>query len=564
MALAQVLVIPAAFNPLMAGQAGMTKCVDWRGVSAIRLQVAPASSGTNPKCRSCCWRLRASAAENGESLRGIAARLGGMQVEQSSKSLDPAICEQARLTRDSRFDGLFFTAVKTTGIYCRPVCPAPTPKPRNITYYPSAAAAAAAGFRPCLRCRPEAAPGSPLHHSSSALVAAALGYIEQGMLDESPVAELAARIGVGERHLRRLFDQELGASPGEVASTRRLLFAKQLLMESSLAITDIAGAAGYASLRRFNAAFLEAYAKPPRELRRGHSSASADGAIELRLPWRPPYDFAALLAFYQRRAIRGVETVDDGHYRRTLVIDGEAGWIDVSAIANDAALRLRVHNVRPARLGVLVARVRRMFDVDADPAAIMKALRRDKRLRVLARRWPGQRLPGAWDAHELAVRAVLGQQISVAAAHTFASRIVERFGTRHEASDLAGLGALFPTPAVLADAPLETIGLTRARAATIRGLSQVCADGTLDFSSYQPLDAFVQRLCELPGIGAWTAQYIAMRAQSRPDAFPAGDLVLRKLAGNGVAISERAMESIAEAWQPWRAYAVMLLWRSAN
>ncbi|MGB0133132.1 AlkA N-terminal domain-containing protein [Dokdonella sp.] len=487
-----------------------------------------------------------------------------MQVQPTSKTLDTAVCEQARLTRDTRFDGLFFTAVKTTGIYCRPVCPAPQPKPRNITYYPSAAAAAAAGFRPCLRCRPEAAPGSPLHHSSSALVTAALGLIEQGMLDASPVAELAMRIGVGERHLRRLFDQEVGASPNDVASTRRLLFAKQLLMESSLPITDIAGAAGYASLRRFNAAFLDAYAKPPREIRRGRGGTSADGAIELRLPWRPPYDFPAMLAFYERRAIRGVERVDNGSYRRTVLIDGEPGWMEVSAIEDQPALRLRVHDVRPARLGTLVARVRRMFDVDADPAAIMKVLQRDKRLRPLARRWPGQRLPGAWDAHELAVRAVLGQQISVAAAHTLASRLVERYGLAHEPSNGAGLGALFPAPTILAEAPLESIGLTRARAATIRGLSRACAEGTVDFSSVQSLDAFVSRLCELPGIGAWTAQYIAMRAQSRPDAFPAGDLVLRKLAGDGVAITERAMASIAEAWRPWRAYAVMLLWRSAN
>ena len=506
----------------------------------------------------------ANAAGYGESALGFAVRLRSMQVQSSSQLLDPAICEQARLTRDSRFDGLFFTAVKTTGIYCRPVCPAPTPKPRNIVYYPSAAAAAAAGFRPCLRCRPEAAPGSPLHHSSSALVSAALGLIEQGMLDEHPVADLASRIGVGERHLRRLFDQEVGASPIDVASTRRLLFAKQLLMESSLPITDIAGAAGYSSLRRFNAAFLDAYAKPPREIRRGRCASTAVGAIELQLPWRPPYDFNALLAFYARRAIRGVEFVDAGSYRRTLVIDGEPGWIEVSAIEDELALRLRVHDVRPARLGTLVARVRRMFDVDANPAAIMQAFRRDKLLRPLVRRWPGQRLPGAWDAYELAVRAVLGQQISVAAAHTLASRIVERFGIPHESSAVAGLGALFPTPDLLADAPLESTGLTRARAATIRGLSRACADGSLDLSSFQSLEEFVKRLSELPGIGAWTAQYIAMRAQSRPDAFPAGDLVLRKLAGDGVAITERAMESIAEAWRPWRAYAVMLLWRSAN
>jgi AraC family transcriptional regulator, regulatory protein of adaptative response / DNA-3-methyladenine glycosylase II len=487
-----------------------------------------------------------------------------MQNDHSRTTLDPAICEQARLTRDVRFDGLFFTAVKTTGIYCRPVCPAPTPKPSNITYYPSAAAAAAAGFRPCLRCRPEAAPGSPLHRASSDLVGGALRLIEQGALDGGTVSDLAARAGVSERHLRRLFDQELGASPLDVAATRRLLFAKQLLSETNLPITSIAGAAGYASLRRFNAAFVDAYAKPPRDFRRGRNRAQADAAVELRLPYRTPYDFESLLAFYARRAIPGVEAVERGEYRRSFMVDGQPAWFGVSAIAGDSALRLRINEIRPVRLGHVVSRVRRMFDVDADPKAIMQTLTRDRRLRPLVRRWPGQRLPGAWDGFELGVRAVLGQQISVAAARTLASRIVVRFGTPFAASTDAALGALFPEPASLAEAELESIGLTRARAATIRGFAQACMDGHIDFSAQQTLDEIVARLCHLPGIGAWTAHYIAMRTQSHPDAFPAGDLVLRKMAGDGVPISERNMESIAEAWRPWRAYAVMLLWRSAS
>jgi AraC family transcriptional regulator, regulatory protein of adaptative response / DNA-3-methyladenine glycosylase II len=487
-----------------------------------------------------------------------------MQTDQSRASLDPAICEQARLTRDVRFDGLFFTAVKTTGIYCRPVCPAPTPKASNITYYPSAAAAAAAGFRPCLRCRPEAAPGSPLHRASSDLVSGALRLIEQGALDGSTVADLATRAGVSERHLRRLFEQELGASPLDVASTRRLLFAKQLLSETSLPITAIAGAAGYASLRRFNAAFVDAYAKPPRDFRRGRTGTPADAAIELRLPYRAPYDFEALLAFYARRAIPGVEAIEQGEYRRSFVIAGEPGWISVSKIPGVPALRLHVHEVRPVQLGHVVSRVRRMFDVDADPQAIMRTLTRDKRLRPLIKRWPGQRLPGAWDGFELGVRAVLGQQISVAAARTLASRIVEQFGTPYPASADAGLGALFPEPATLVEAELEAIGLTRARAATIRGFAAACMNGDIDFSAQQTLEQTVARLCRLPGIGAWTAHYMAMRTQSHPDAFPAGDLVLRKIAGDGTPITERSMESIAEAWRPWRAYAVMLLWRSAS
>ena len=487
-----------------------------------------------------------------------------MHTETIQATLDPAICEQARLTRDARFDGLFFTAVKTTGIYCRPVCPAPTPKPSNITYYRSAAAAAAAGYRPCLRCRPEAAPGSPLHRAGSDLVGAALRLIEQGALDGKSVVDLARRIGVGERHLRRLFDQELGASPLDVAATRRLLFAKQLLGETGLPITTIAAAAGYASLRRFNAAFVDAYAKPPREFRRGRERVHGDSAIELRLPFRPPFDFLGLLTFYARRGIPGVEAIDERGYQRSVILDSEPGWFSVSLIRGDTALRLRVHGVRAIHLGHVVNRVRRMFDVDADPAAIRQTLGQDQRLRPLLKRWPGQRLPGAWDGFELGVRAVLGQQISVAAARTLAARIVELYGTPHPASAAAGLGALFPPAYALVDAPLESIGLTRARSATIRGLAQACVDGRIDFSAQQTLDESVARLRTLPGIGAWTAHYIAMRAHSHPDAFPAGDLVLRKIVGAGTPISERAMESVAEPWRPWRAYAVMLLWRSAG
>ena len=488
-----------------------------------------------------------------------------MNPATPSAPFDRAICEQARLTRDARFDGLFFTAVKSTGIYCRPVCPAPTPLARNVVYYASAAAAAAAGFRPCLRCRPEAAPGSPLHRARSELVAGALRLIEQGALDTSSLGMLSARVGVGERHLRRLFAEELGASPLDVASTRRLLFAKQLLTETALPITDIAGTAGYASLRRFNAAFVGSYGKPPREFRRSRPArAEHDDGIILRLPYRPPYDFAAMAAFLARRAIPGVEKADATSYRRSIVIDGEPGSFSVSAIDGDDALALCVHGVRTSALGALAARVRRMFDVDADPRAIHGVLRRDALLKPLVRRWPGQRLPGAWDGFELAVRAILGQQVSVAAARTLAVRIVDRYGTPFADGTGSGIGTLFPTPAALIDAELESVGLPRSRAATIRGLARACTDGTIAFGVEQNVRDFVERLCVLPGIGAWTAHYVAMRALSQPDAFPAGDLVLRKIAGAGTPINERAMDAMAEAWRPWRAYAVMLLWRSAG
>ena len=484
------------------------------------------------------------------------------QLASPSLSLDRRALDRARATRDPRFDGLFFIAVTSTGIYCRPVCPAPAPKSQNIRYYMSAAAAAAAGFRPCLRCRPEAAPGSPLHRARSELVAAALRMIEQGALDETSLPELARRIGVGERHLRRLFAEELGASPLDVAATRRLLFAKKLLTETALPITAIAPAAGYASLRRFNAAFLATYGKPPREIRRGHESTATRDELVLRLPFRRPYDFAHLSAFLERRVIPGVEIVDASGYRRSFIAEGTPGWLAVSPIANDSALALRVHHAKPSALSGIVARVRRMFDVDADPLAINTHLRRSPLLKPLVRRWPGQRLPNAWDGFELAVRAILGQQVSVAAARTLAARIAARHGTPFPEGAAVGLHNLFPSPELLVDAPLEEIGVMRARADAIRTLARAVVDGSVHFRTEQTLAAFEESLVALPGIGPWTAHYVAMRALGQPDAFPAADLILRRAAGEGVTLGTRATEAMSEAWRPWRSYAVMLLWRS--
>lgn len=481
-------------------------------------------------------------------------------------TLDLRICERARRARDPRFDGLFFIAVTSTRIFCRTVCPVPAPKAQNVRYYDSAAAAAAAGFRPCLRCRPEAAPGSPLHRAKSDLVAGALRLIEQGALDAGSLPALAARVGVGERHLRRVFAQELGASPLEVAAMRRLLFAKQLLGETQLPMTAVAEAAGYASLRRFNAAFLATYGRAPREIRRGRAAADADaapGTLALRLPYRAPYDFEHLLAFYARRTIPGVEVVDAEGYRRSVVIDGVPGWFSVSRSPGEDALALRVQHPASSALGAIAARARRMFDVDADPRALAAAFRRSELMKPMIRRWPGQRLPGAWDGFELAVRAVLGQQVSVAAARTLASRVASTWGRPFEAGAAAGVGVLFPDPQALADAPLETCGITRARAATIRGLAQALLDGRIAFRAEQPLDAFERDLVALPGIGAWTAQYIAMRALAQPDAFPAADLILRRAAGQGRTLSTRELETLAAEWRPWRSYAVMLLWRSS-
>ncbi|GAP65219.1 3-methyladenine DNA glycosylase/8-oxoguanine DNAglycosylase [Mizugakiibacter sediminis] len=478
--------------------------------------------------------------------------------------LDAKLCEQARLTRDPRFDGLFFVAVTSTRIFCRPVCPAPSPKPRHVVYYPSAAAAAAAGFRPCLRCRPELAPGASAWRGGDALVASALRLIEDGLLDEAPVAALAARVGVGERHLRRLFAEQLGAGPLAVAATRRLLAAKKLLHETRLPVGAVAHAAGYASLRRFNAAFRDAYGIAPRELRRGRALPADAGELRLRLPYRPPYDFAGLQAFFARRAIPGVEAVDETAYRRVFMHGGVPGWFEVSALADAPALLLRVRHPQPAALLAVATRVRRMFDLDADAGAIAAHLGRSATLRPLLRRHAGVRVPGCWDGFEVAVRAVLGQQVSVAAARTLASRLVERYGTRLDADAAQGLHALFPSPAVLADADPTAIGVTRARAETIRRLARAVASGEVDFRAEQGLPAFVEAWSALPGIGAWTAHYVALRALGHPDAFPAADLVLRKVAGGGAPLATRALQALAEDWRPWRAYATMLLWRGAG
>jgi AraC family transcriptional regulator of adaptative response / DNA-3-methyladenine glycosylase II len=487
-------------------------------------------------------------------------------MSELSHSLpDPHICEQARLSRDARFDGLFFTAVSSTGIYCRPVCPAPTPKRENVRYYANAAAAEAAGFRPCLRCRPELAPGNDQWQRGDHVVARALKLIEAGMLAEQSLDELAARVGIGARQLRRLFVDRVGAPPISVHTTRRLLFAKQLLTETALPVTEVALASGFRSLRRFNAAFAQANRITPRELRR-HPRAAAGAALLLRLGYRPPYDFPALLAFLRTRALPGVELVDEHSYARVFGPADAPGWLRVSAWPNDEhALKLELHCPQPTQLLSVVTKLRRMFDLDANPQAIADTFRCDAILGPLITRRPGLRLPGGWDGFEIAVRAILGQQISVAAARTLATRIVQRWGEPLPLSPMTGLERLFPTPAALAQADLREIGLTTTRATTVCGMAQALLDGQVDFRAEQSLDEFVARWIALPGIGEWTAHYIAMRALSDPDAFPAADLILRRKATNdAAALSTKALTQRADAWRPWRAYAVIHLWRSAS
>lgn len=488
-----------------------------------------------------------------------------MSETHASALPDDRVCEQARLSRDARFDGLFFTAVTSTRIYCRPVCPAPAPKPANVRYYASAAAAEAAGFRPCLRCRPELAPGNTAWRHGEQLVSRALKLIDGGALAEHSLEQLATRVGVSSRQLRRLFVEHLGAPPIDVHTTRRLLFAKQLLTDTALPVTEVALASGFASLRRFNAAFAQANRMPPRELRRQPRAPLGEGLI-LRLGYRPPYDFDALLAFLRTRALPGVELVDEHAYARVFGSADTPGWLRLRRWhAGEHALRLELHGATPPQLLPLVTTLRRMFDLDAEPQAIAATLGAGGVLKPLLRKRPGLRLPGGWDGFEIAVRAVLGQQVSVAAARTLATRIVQRWGAPLNAAPMAGLERLFPTPAQLADADLREIGVTTARAATIRGIAQALLDGRADFRAEQSMDEFVARWVALPGIGEWTAHYMAMRALSHPDAFPAADLILRRVAaGDGSELSTKALTALAESWRPWRAYAVMHLWRHAS
>lgn len=463
----------------------------------------------------------------------------------------------ARLARDPRFDGRFFVGVLSTGIYCRPICPARTPLERNVRYFPSAAAAAEAGLRPCLRCRPEVAPGSPAWNGTSAAVKRACRLIDELAADGLDVESLAARLGIGSRHLRRLFLAEVGASPRAVIQTKRLHFAKQLVDGTTLPLATVAFASGFGSIRRFNAAFRNAWGMAPSAFRRPSSGAhAAPAAFTFRLGYRPPYDWDAMLGFLARRAIPGVEAVLDGHYRRTIASAGRAGSIDATCDRDGHAIVLEVAHHDPRAIYSIVRRVRAMFDVDADPEMIAAHLATDPLLRARVAKRPGLRIPGAWDAFELAVRAVVGQQVSVAAARTLLSRIVRAFGTRLPA-DGREESWLFPSAEVLSEARLERVGLASRRAAVVRELARAVVRGDV------PLDAdgslAVDALRGLPGFGPWTMAYVAMRAGD-PDAFPAGDLGLRRAAG----LDERELAARAACWRPWRAYGAMYLWMESS
>ncbi len=482
------------------------------------------------------------------------------------------ICERARLARDSRFDGQFFVGVLTTGIYCRPICPAVAPKSENVSYYPSAAAASEAGYRPCLRCRPECAPGTPAWGGTSTTVRRGLRLIAGGALDDGDVEHLSNRLGVTSRHLRRLFTKHLGASPLAVAHTQRLHFAKRLIDETALSMSHISSAAGYGSIRRFNDTFKKTYGRTPRELRKFGDDSRESGnpaTLSVRLPYRKPYCWTAMLEFFAARATPGVESVSGSRYQRTISLAGKHGVISVSPEKKSACLTLTLTSVDTGALFEIVQRSREVFDLDAPIDEIATTLKRDETLENLIGRSPGIRVPGAWDGFELTIRAILGQQISVKAATTFAGRIAERYGEKlslpFESTD-TGLSRIFPSAERLMRARFSNIGLVKSRAETIRRVAAATVDGELNFDMAQESEDFCKSLTVIKGVGDWTAQYVAMRVLKNPDAFPCTDLGLLKAAGSiesqGGQATPKELSRRAEAWRPWRAYAALLLWGS--
>ena len=491
------------------------------------------------------------------------------QPATASQSLRDDAAYQAMRTHDARFDGRLFVGVTTTGIYCRPVCRVRLPRRENCRFFGQATLAEAGGFRPCLRCRPELAPGLSLTDSSEVLAAQAARWLAQAAQDGSDplMPEMAARLGVTDRHLRRIFLKAHGVTPIAWLTTQRLLMAKQLLTDTALPVQQVALATGYASLRRFNAAFVEHYRMNPTRLRQARGDTPLRDAA-LRLAWRPPYDLAGVLAFVQNRALPGVEQVDGLTIRRTLALQhqGEwlSGWLTARFVPESCELQLRLAPSLMPAAGSLIARTRQALDLDADPARIDAVL--DAGPAMPGPALAGVRLPSGWDGFEIAVRVILGQQVTVAAARTLTSRLVQRFGSPVE-TPFPGLDRLFPSAATLAAAAAEdigTLGIVRQRVGALQALAREVASGRLLLHRSAPIEPTLAALQALPGIGEWSAHLIAMRALAWPDAWPASDIAvlnaLRPLTGGERNVAQAIM--LAEAWRPWRAYAVMRLWRS--
>lgn len=461
--------------------------------------------------------------------------------------------------RDARFDGRFFVAVSSTHIYCRPVCTVKPPRRENCRFYPSAAAAESAGYRPCLRCRPELAPGNASVDATTRLAQAAASMIEDHSLEDDGLEAIAARLGITDRHLRRAFRAEFGVSPVEFAQTQRLLLAKRLLTDTALPVTEIAFASGFASVRRFNALFKAQYRLQPSQLRRVAPGAAALDTLDFELSFRPPYDWPVVSAFLGARAIAGVEALENGLYRRTVrvAVDGQQqfGWLEVGLSRKKPALRVSVSASLARALPPVLSRIKALMDLACNPVEVAQALG------TLAKKHPGLRVPGAFDGFEVAVRAILGQQVTVTAARTVAGRFAAAFGDRVD-TPFDALTTAFPTAERIAAVPygrIAKLGMPGARARTVITLAREVADGKLVLMPNADIEATLEKLRALPGIGEWTAQYIAMRALAWPDAFPHTDVGVMKALNLS---NPKRVLAAGEAWRPWRAYAVMHLWQS--
>jgi AraC family transcriptional regulator, regulatory protein of adaptative response / DNA-3-methyladenine glycosylase II len=480
------------------------------------------------------------------------------------------ICYRALQSRDSRFDGLMYVGVSSTGVYCRPVCPARTPKFENCSFFGSAAAAQEAGFRPCLRCRPETAPDLASWRGTSNTVSRALALIAEGALDgsENSVTKLAARLGLGERQLRRLFFQHLGASPISVAQTRRTLFAKQLIHDTQMSMTDVAAAAGFSSVRRFNETFLNLFHRPPSALRRKSSAREEEKDVVLRLRYRAPYDWDHMLGFLRARAIPGVEVVEKDRYLRTVEANGAVGSISVAHLPAQQSLAVSIRFPDVRSLPAIVARVRRQFDLGADIETIDEHLSADPVLAKLISQRPGLRVPGGWDGFEVAVRAILGQQISVAAARRLAARLVELHSRSVPSSFRIhpDLSHVFPAAKRLAMTSSIGLAMPAARMATLKTIAEAAVADSGLFRPVSGVEKTILRLKKIRGVGEWTAQYIALRAMREMDAFPATDIALLRGSASidGIKITSASLLSRAESWRPWRGYAAQHIWAAGS
>lgn len=482
-----------------------------------------------------------------------------MKATQIHNNFD--LCYRAIRSRDARFDGRFFTAVISTGIYCRPICPAQTPQAKNVRFYACAAAAEAAGFRACRRCRPETSPGSPDWNVRADLAARALRLIADGVVDSEGVAGLADRLAVSERHLHRELVAEVGAGPLALARTRRAQTARLLIDKTDLPLTKVAFTAGFSSIRQFNDTMQASFGCPPSALRRSAPTSNGDaGKLVLHLSYRPPFDSAALFDFLGRRAIPGVEEVRANYYRRTVELGETRGIIEVEPQRTKPTLVLHLQLNRLQDINVLVQCCRYLFDLDADPTAINGVLEGDPVLAPLIAARPGLRIPGTVNGFEMAVRAILGQQISLAGARTLIGRMVQKFGEPLANAD-GTLTHFFPAPEAIAQADLEGLGITRGRTRALRALAEQVSAGHLVLEHSADREEVEARLLELPGVGAWTAAYIAMHALGDPDAFPASDLRLRRaLEARGLASDVKSITEHAQVWRPWRGYATMHMW----